>query len=141
MAGLKFKKSLNGHNTGALERFIVTNSVTVTKGDPVNLAAGYLDLAGAGEAILGVANETVVGDGTKTCEIILADGAVFEITADNTSVTTAQAHMGTYHDVTGTTGAIVLDSDSTTTATAQLLALKLNGAVVDVVVNELQAKL
>lgn len=140
MAGLRYVKSLIGHNTAALERFIVTNGETITKGDLVRLTDGYATICTGGTSVLGVANETVVGNGVKTVEVNVDPYAVYEITADNVGTTTAQAHMGTYHDVTGTTGAVLLDS-STTGATGELLALKLDGTKVMVALAEKQTNL
>lgn len=133
----RFVKSLSGHNTGALERYIVKSGDTITKGDAVALTDGYIVAAGAGVAVLGVAQETVVGDGTKTVEINVDPLAVYEVVADNDTTTTAQAHMGTYHDLIGTTGAQKLDSSSTST-TGQFLAHKLSGTKVQVTINEKQ---
>jgi hypothetical protein len=138
MAGFRFVKSLNGHNTGALERFIVKTSEEIHKGDAVRLTTGYIVPAAATSSVLGVANEAVTGDGTKTIEVILADGAVFEATAD---ATLAQAVAGTYFDLTGATGAQAIDTE-TSGATGQFLVLKTDGATtVQVVAAEKQVTL
>lgn len=139
--GLTYVKSLSGNTEGALQRVIVTNSETIHKGDPVTITAGYATLCtGDTTAMFGVAQEEVLGDGTKTIEVICDPQAVYKITADNVSTTTAQAHMGTYHNFTGATGAVLLDSDSTSTA-GTLLALKLDGTTVTVVPAKKQIKL
>jgi hypothetical protein len=82
-------------------------------------------VAVAGERVFGVANETVVGNagGTSNIEVILArPGVSFIMDNDNTGTTMAKAHEGTYFDKTGTTGAMVVDT-STTSTTGQVMLL------------------
>lgn len=67
-----------------IEKPIVTSGVTITKGDAVNITDGQVTFAGATEDIHGVALETIVGDGAKTCAIHITNGEeVWEIDNDN----------------------------------------------------------
>lgn len=52
--GFIFKYNLAGRTSGILRSFIITNSQTITVGDMVKLASGYVSLAGADSPIFGV---------------------------------------------------------------------------------------
>lgn len=130
MYGLKYVGSLHtpGVEPMVKDRYYVKANTTITKGDPVNIEAGYINLAAAGEKIFGVANETVVGNagGTSRIEVIVArEGDLYLVDNDNDSTTFAATHPGTYFDITGTTGAVQVDTDTTTT-TGQLLCVQYN---------------
>jgi hypothetical protein len=106
-------------------KYYVTGSATITKGDLVKMASGTIAVAGAGERVFGIANQTVIGNagGTSEIEVILArPGVSLVMDNDNTGTTMAKAHEGTYFDITGTTGAMQVDT-STTTTTGQLMLL------------------
>lgn len=124
--GFRYVKSLSGHNTAAREHFIVKNSEVITKGDAVRITSGYLVPAGATTSAIGVADQTVTGATATgvTCEVIIDPTAVYEVYSD---ATCAQATMGTYFDLTGTTGAQYLDGDTTTT-TGTFIGLTTDGA-------------
>jgi hypothetical protein len=132
MYGLKYYKNLFGSpqplvNSGCPD-IRVKASQTITKGDPVNIEAGYWNLAAATEKIFGIANETVVGNagGTSKLEVIpVREGDIFIADNDNVGTTFAATHPGTYFDITGTTGAVLVDTSSTTT-TGQLLCVEYN---------------
>lgn len=139
----KLKKVLSGHNTAALDYFIVKANTTITKGDFVNVEAGYLNIAAAGEAIIGVADETVVqgATATKLCAVIVDPTAVFEVISDEDTTGLAAAGAGTYYDIVGTTGAMKVDSSSTTTS-GQLMMYKFIDANTSLfVISENQMKL
>lgn len=126
MYGLRFKKSLSGHNAAAMERFIVKNSEVITKGDAVRITSGYLIPAGNTASVIGVANETVTGATATgvTCEVIVDPLAVYEV---DTNATCAQTVAGTYCDLAGTTGAMVLGV-STSGVNGQCIVLETDGA-------------
>jgi hypothetical protein len=128
--GLKYVGSMTtpGVEPMVKTRLKVKASTTITKGDPVNIEAGYVNLAGGTERIFGVANETVVGNAAATSqvEIIVArEGDLYLVDNDNDSTTFAATHPGTYFDTTGTTGAVQVDTSSTTTS-GQLLCVEYN---------------
>ena len=130
MYGLKYVGSMQTIGVQPMIRggYKVKANTTITKGDPVNIEAGYINLAGGTERILGVANETVVGNaaGTSKIDVIVArEGDLFLVDNDNDSLTFAVTHPGTYFDTTGATGAVLVDTDSTST-TGQLLAVQYN---------------
>lgn len=129
MYGLKFVGNLYGSAQPTVKsRYKVKANTTITKGDPVIIENGYLDLCEAGEKVFGVANETVVGNagGTSKIEVhVDRIGDMYLADNDNVSTTFAVTHPGTYFDITGDTGAVVVDT-STTTTTGQLLCLEYN---------------
>jgi len=127
MYGLVYIGNLDGKATAAIKAFPGKASTTITKGDPVNLEAGYLNLAAAGESILGAAQETVVNGSGETAEVkvIVDPMAMYIVDNDNDTTTFGVTHPGTYFDVTGTTGAVQVDT-STTSTTGGLLCLEYN---------------
>jgi hypothetical protein len=131
MYGAKYVGRLDG-GTVPMERFVVKSSEVVTKGDWLSIdTAGLVDVAAADELLLGVANETVTGDGTKTVEVILAlPGTKFLMDNDNDTETFAVEDQGELHAITGTTGIQQVDTNSDSEAPSntvnQLLCLKYN---------------
>jgi hypothetical protein len=126
MYGARYVKNLRGQNAAPMVDVQVTASTTITKGDLVNIAAGYLDLAGAGERIFGIAEGTVVQTASSTykCPVTpLCEGDVIRMDNDNTGTTFGVTHPGTYFDVTGATGALVVDTSTTSATAGQLLCL------------------
>lgn len=131
MYGAKYVGRLDG---GAipLERFVVKSSEVIAKGDWLSIdTAGLVDVAGADEPLLGVANETVTGDGTKTVEVILAlPGTKFLMDNDNDTETFAVGDQGEWHCITGTTGAQLVDTnvdaETPSSSANQLVCLKYN---------------
>lgn len=127
--GAKYVGSLNANQEQVLRTYIVANGVTVTKDDFVYLTAGYISSASpAGVRLLGVAQSTVVGDGVKTVLVDVTPNALYAIRNDNVGTTYAQAHVGTYFDVIGATGAQMVDTSTTGVASGggQLLAHEYN---------------
>lgn len=116
MYGAKYIGTLSGNtDSPALKEYVVLSGATITRGDFVNLAAGYLDVADAGEEILGVAQETATGDGSVKCLVNVEPDALFIVDNDNDTTTFAVTHPGTYFDVIGTTGIMQVDTSSTST--------------------------
>jgi hypothetical protein len=107
-------------------RFKVADGVTITKGDAVYFASGYLTNASvAGKKLAGVAAETVVGNAIRKCHVITNPTMLYLVDNDNDGTTFAQSHVGTYFDLIGGTGAMQVDTSSTTT-TGQLVCLEYN---------------
>lgn len=104
---------------------IVANSTVLAKDDPVTLDTdGFLILASAGLRIMGVMNEdyTAAADNETVAmykaQFIEADMAdLYEMDA---STALSATHRGMYANVSGTTGAIVLDTSSVVDNAAQL---------------------
>jgi len=126
MYGAKYIGTLTGDSSRpAFKEYVVTNGETVTRGDFVNLASGYIETADITEEILGVAEETVTGDGTETCMVNVEPDALYLVDNDNDGTTFAVTHPGTYFDVTGTTGIQQIDT-STTGADGQVFCHEYN---------------
>jgi len=94
--GFQFKYNLAGRTSGILRTFIITNSATITVGDLVKLASGYVSLAGADSPIMGV----VVGFADKN-----------GIGLDSSRLSVA----GTSASWTSSTKTVVAGSDNSTT--------------------------
>ena len=116
----------DGDTNFATYSFIVTSGVTVTAGDFVYFASGKITNASiAGALLVGMAMETVVGDGTATALVCVDPDMRYLLDNDNVDTTFAATHVGTKFDLTGATGAQLVDTSSTGT-TGQLLCLEYN---------------
>jgi hypothetical protein len=128
--GAKYVGSLYNASVQPLTRkFHITASATVTKGDWVNLEAGYILPASAGDSVFGVANETVVGNaaGTSHVEVIIArPGDLYIMDNDNDTTTFGITHPGTYFNTIGATGVQQVDTNTTSTTAGQLLCIEYN---------------
>ena len=122
MVGYKYVGSLFSNGVQPMTRkFKVTGSTTITKGDALTLSSGKLvsgtDVDGA--KIIGIANETVVGNagGTSTCEVIVARAGDLYLADTDASGSFAATQVGTYFDQgNDATGAHqIADSTSGTT--------------------------
>lgn len=98
---------------------------TFAKGDFVKLSSGELVVATAGDTnILGVA----LAAGTSSSVNVAVDvtpGLMVIMDNDNVGTTFAATHVGTKFDITGSTGAHLVDT-STTGTTGNLLCLAYN---------------
>lgn len=61
--GARFAYNLAGRTSGIFRKMIIANSKTVTIGDFVHTAAGFLDIAATGETLLGVVVGVVDANG------------------------------------------------------------------------------
>ena len=119
---------IDGNSNYATYDFVVTSGVTVTEGDFV-----YFDGSGAitnssvaGQQLVGMAEETVTGDGTEKCRVIVDPTMRYLVDNDNVSTTFAATHVGTSFDLTGATGAQLVDTDTTDANSGQLRCLEYN---------------
>jgi len=121
----------DGNTNFATQSFVVTSGVTITKGDFVYLASGELENTSvASKKLLGVALETKTGvaDNSVECLVCVDPTMRYLVDNDNDSTTFAATHVGTYFDLTGATGAQLVDTNTTST-TGQLLCLEYNPQV------------
>jgi hypothetical protein len=141
--------------TGVSKMYPVANGVTVTDGDFVYLASGRVTNASiAGVTLLGIVlgkstdvsdhsgTLTTVGDAAGTKKVLvhgIAPNDKYVVTSDQIGTTLAASHVGQCFDLTGATGAQLLDS-STVGTTGQLemveFGYKGNAAKAVVIVNE-----
>lgn len=135
MYGARYVGNLNGGVGAITRRFLVKATEVIAKGDWITVddGTGKVDVAAANEPLMGVANEAVTGNagGTNKVEIILAmPGSLFLMDNDNTTETFAQDDVGEWTDITGTTGAQQVDTntDGATpdTDSQQLLCMEYN---------------
>jgi hypothetical protein len=131
MYGAKYVGRMDG-GTVPVRHFVVKSSQVITKGDWLSVdTAGLVDVAGSDEPLLGVANETVTGDGTKTVETILAlPGTMFLMDNDNDTETFAIGDQGEWHNITGATGVqqvnTNVDAETPSASANQLVCIEYN---------------
>lgn len=121
----------DGNTNFSTQPIVVASGVTVTKGDFVYFASGLLSSASVdGKKLVGMALETQTGNATGTvkCLVCVDPTMRYLVDGDQVGTTLAQSHQGTYFDVTGATGAQLVDT-STTGTTGQLLLLEFNPQV------------
>jgi hypothetical protein len=127
--GADVVENLSGSNTHAQKEYFVKASQTITKGDLVLIASGFVDIATAGSRVFGIANSTVVGNSAGTSKILVTlvePGTVFRMRFDQDTTTCTAAHEGTYFNLVGATGAMMVDSNTTSATTGQLFCIKFN---------------
>lgn len=117
----------DGNTNYSTYKFLV-DSVTITKGDFVYLSSGLLTNASiAGQLLVGVALETVTGDGsTVYCHVCVDPEMRYLVDNDNSGATFASTDVGNYFDLTGATGAQLVDTNTGSASTGQLLCLEYN---------------
>lgn len=108
--GFHFVGYINGRKDPVIRTYTFKDTETLTKGDPLNLESGEVDLfaTGGDAAFIGVANETKSGtDSTTTIDVIWdMDGQAIWAVYDANART-----EGTELDISGTTGAMTLAAD------------------------------
>lgn len=117
----------DGNTNYSTYKFLV-DSVTITKGDFVYLSSGLLTNASiAGQLLVGVAEETVTGNGsTVYCHVCVDPEMRYLVDNDNVAATFASTDVGNYFDLTGATGAQLVDTNTGSASTGQLLCLEYN---------------
>jgi len=127
--GAQYVGSLNANQEQVFKTLPVANSVTVTAGDFVYLTSGRVTSASIdGKRLVGVAQSTVTGNsgGTNTVLVDVTPNALYAVDNDNVGTTYAASLVGTHFDVTGATGAQLVDTSTTANAATggQLLAVE-----------------
>jgi len=126
----------DSHAAGVTKEYPVANGVTVTDRDFVFLSSGRVTSASvAGNALLGMVvgqqsnnpsnvtdTQTATGDsaGTVKVLVIAEPDAKYVVENDNVGTTFAASHVGQFADLTGTTGAQLVDTSTFSTSSAQL---------------------
>lgn len=130
-------KNLDGSpSNGATLEFAIADGVTITDGDFVYFASGRITNASIGtQRLVGLANvgpdgATATGNtaGTVKCLVYVEPTAVYLIDNDNVGTTFAASHVGTNFDLTGATGAQLVDT-STTGTSGSLICIQYNPAI------------
>lgn len=132
--GLKWIGNAQG-GTAPMRNYLIKANEVLAKGDTLTIddGTGKVKIAAADTPVLGIANATVTGNagGTNKIETILAlPGTVWLADNDNNTDTFAQTDVGEWHDITGTTGAQQIDTDTgaaaPTSSASQWVALEFN---------------
>lgn len=120
----------DGNTNFSTQPFVVTSGVTITKGDFVYFASGKITNSSiATQKLIGMALATVTGSAAlEECLVCVDPTMRYLVDNDNVGTTFAATHVGTYFDLTGATGAQLVDTSSTST-TGQLLCLEYNPQV------------
>ncbi len=119
----------DGNTNFSTLNLVVANGVTITKGDFVYFTSGTITNATiAGALLVGNAMETATGNaaGTVKCLVCVDPEMRYLVDNDNVSTTFASTHVGQYFDLVGATGAQLVDTDSVSATTGQLLCLEYN---------------
>lgn len=122
--------------TGVSKMYPVADGVTVTDGDFVYLSSGRVTNASiAGKTLLGIVlgkstdvsdhsgTLTATGNTAGTVKVLVhgvAPNDKYVVTSDNVGTTLAASHVGQAFDLTGTTGAQLLDTSTASATTGQL---------------------
>lgn len=123
---------IDGHTNYATRSFPVANGVTVTDGDFVYFASGRITNASiAGQQLIGMVTETATGNSGGTVEalVIIEPTMLYLVDNDNVGTTFAATHVGTKFDLTGATGAQLVDTSTTSATSGQLLCVKYNPTI------------
>ena len=124
--------NIDGGTNYATYPFIVTNGVTVTAGDFVYFSSGRITNATiTGDVrLVGMALETKVGTtGAVACLVAIDDDLKYLLQQDNVAATFAATDVGKYFDLTGATGAQLVDTSTGSATTGVLLCLEYNPAI------------
>lgn len=125
--------NIDGGTNFAQYSFPVASGVTVTVGDFVYFASGRLSSATiTGDSRpIGMVTETATGNaaGTVKASVIIDDDVKYLLQQDNIGTTFAASHVGQYFDLTGATGAQLVDTSTASTTTGILLCLEYNPAI------------
>lgn len=120
---------IDGKTNYANLELAVASGVTVTKGDFVYFASGRITSATiGGEAVIGMALETATGNsgGTVKALVCMDPKMRYLLDNDNIGTTFAASHVGQKFNLTGATGAQLVDSSTASTTTGQLLCVEYN---------------
>lgn len=128
MPSLRCVGTLSGNQHTTSKHYPVASGVTVNEGDFVYFASGRITSASiAGARLAGVVETggSVTGNagGTVTAMVNVSPDSLYVVTHDNVGTTASAAHVGTYFDLVGATGAQLADT-STTGTSGQLLLLE-----------------
>jgi len=121
----------DGNTNYSTQPIAVASGVTVTKGDFVYFASGFLSSASVlGKKLIGMALETATGNAAGTVKALVCVDPTMRYLIDGDEIGQAlgTSLRGTYFDIDGATGAQLIDTSSTTTA-AQFLLLENNPQV------------
>jgi hypothetical protein len=118
--------SVFGNYNGVTEDFIVPNATTVTNGDFVSFDGSGNVIPTTTGRIIGSAQSTVVGDGTKVVKVLMQPYVKYLVQANGTITA---ASVGKYYNLTGGTGVQLISTGSASTSNGQLLLLQVNPAI------------
>lgn len=119
----------DGGSNFATYAFPVASGVTVTAGDFVYFASGRITSATIGTARpIGMVIETATGNsaGTVAALVVIDNNLRFLLQQDNIGATFAVTDVGRYFNLTGATGAQLVDTSAVSATLGQVLCLEYN---------------
>ncbi len=119
----------DGGTNFATYAFPVASGVTITAGDFVYFSSGRITSATIGTSRpIGFALETATGNsgGTVAALVVIDTDLRYLLQQDNVGTTFAATHVGQYFNLTGATGAQLVDTSSASATLGQLLCLEYN---------------
>lgn len=125
----RYLGTVDGKTNALTQELPVASGVTVTEGDFVYWASGRITSASvAGQPLVGVVQSTATGNagGTVKALVIVEPNAKYLVDNDNVGTTFAASHVGTKFDLTGATGAQLVDTSTTSATTGQLYCVEYN---------------
>ncbi len=125
----KLLGNLTGGTNYATYAFPVASGVTVTQGDFVYFASGRITSATIGTSRpVGTVLEPATGNagGTVSALVVIDEHLRYLLQQDNIGTTFAATHVGQYFNLTGATGAQLVDTSTVSTTLGQLLCLEYN---------------
>lgn len=124
--GARYLGTVDGNTTGMHQSLPVANGVTVTEGDFVYFASGRVTSATiANTRPVGVAKETATGNVAGTVRVLVSaePNARYLVKAN---ATLSAANVGRYFDLTGATGAQLVDNASVSSTDGSLYLVEVN---------------
>lgn len=101
-----------------------TAGAAITAGDFLSFDGSGNVIPATSGSIIGSALSTVAN--TKTVKVLMTPTVKYLAQNDNVGTTFAATHVGSYFNITGATGAQLVDTSTVSTTTGQLLCLQYN---------------
>lgn len=132
----RYLGTLDGKSTNAVTMELpVASGATVQGGDFVYFSSGRVTAASiatqrlAGFIPTGTPAATGNAGGTVKVLVIVEPRAKFLLDNDNVGTTFAASHVGQYFDLTGASGAQLVDTSTASTTDGQLVCLEYNPSI------------
>ncbi len=125
----RYLGTIDGSTHGTHQQLPVASGVTVTYGDFVYWSSGRITSATiANTRPIGIVKETATGNagGTVKALVVAEPGARYLVKAN---ATLSAANVGRYFDLTGATGAQLVDNASVSSTDGSLYLLEVNPAI------------
>ena len=128
MFGLQLRWAVYGQN---LTGDVVANSEVVNIGDPLTFDTdGFIIVATAGTRVIGVANQALTASASNEtvalAKVSYILGSIYDLYEADASAAITATNRSQYADLTGTTGAVLIDQGSVNDNTGQFRIAQLD---------------